>query len=150
MSSPGAPSALSAEDQGAIHNVLGSYAHRWDSGDFDGFSDLFLPDAIADMAITVLRGRDEIRAFHENRIEHFRSAGIQRRHLIGSIVVALGARANEASISAYAQVFSTKTGSEAVETLPPTKYEGLLKRAADGHWRIAHWTARPDKPFGQR
>jgi hypothetical protein len=109
-----------------------------------------MPDAIADMAITVLRGRDEIKHFHKDRFGQFRAAGVQRRHLIGSIVVAVGGGANEASISAYAEVFSTHAGSETVQTLPPTKYEGLLKRADDGHWRIAHWTARPDKPFGQR
>jgi len=147
---PGSTGALSADDLAAIHNVLGSYAQRWDSGDFDAFSELFLPDAIADMAITILRGREQIRHFHESRIGQFRTAGIQRRHLIGSIVVAGGAGAHEALITAYAQVFSTQAGSELVQTLPPTTYEGLLKRTDDGIWRIAHWTARPDKPFGLR
>jgi hypothetical protein len=123
---PGFAGKLSADDQAAIHNVIGSYAHQWDSGDFDGFSNLFLPDAVADMAIAVLRGREEIRHFHESRLGQFRAADVQRRHMIGSIVIAVGAAANEACISAYAVVFSTQAGSDIKDPQVQAQKNGLM------------------------
>lgn len=141
-----ASEAITPEDGASIVNLVGSYGHHWDGGQIDAFAALFRPDAVIDLGGVILHGAEALRAFHRARMADFHAAGLQRRHLLGSVMVT-PLSADRAAVDAYGVVFSTARGTSETTILPPVRYTAIAVRDDAGRWGIAEWTAQPDAPF---
>jgi 3-phenylpropionate/cinnamic acid dioxygenase small subunit len=75
---------MDANDQLAIHQLLSQYGHLVDDHDWDGFAELFTPDAVLDYtavrAPNVCHGIDEI-------LQYFRTGNHPSAHHVLNVVV---------------------------------------------------------------
>lgn len=123
-----------------IQNLLGRYGHLIDTADWDGFADLFTPDATLDYtavrAPRILHGRAEI-------VDYFRSANHPSAHHVTNIVVeeVPGAPRPEVQVRSKFLVPFTRPGHV------PTRWYGgdyldTVVRTEDG-WRFASKVCTP-------
>jgi len=70
---------LDPEDRFAILDLIALYGHTLDSGDLDGWIDLFVADAVYTLPTQVLESRDEIRTWIDS-LADLRQPDLQTRH----------------------------------------------------------------------
>lgn len=80
---------LTAEDRGAILDLISHYGHTFDRRDGEGFANLYTEDGEwlafpneANEPVITLKGRKEIASFANDRQENFRKVGIVTKHFM--------------------------------------------------------------------
>src|SRR6516165_7949182 len=92
-----------ADDRGEIENLLARYCELFDSGDLDGYADLFA-DARISSQMCDTSGADEVKAFHEaNTILY---DGLPHtRHVTTNVHIEIDDDGQTASARSYVTVF---------------------------------------------
>lgn len=131
------------EDHASILALEASYGPTWDSGDAEGYAQLYTPDgalevlANAGRPAAVYAGREQLRAFCE---EVYRNgAGL---HLLSDLqITALDD--DTASARAYQQVFLDREADGASRQVHTVSHLRISYRYDEGAWRISRRVARP-------
>jgi ketosteroid isomerase-like protein len=131
----------SSDDYAAIANMIGAYQHLVDSGDEDGYADLFTEDgAFLGMPEEVgppdsFRGREGLK-----RIPRLTMAGYggKFRHHVGSLTVSYG-ETQDAAVARYYVLAVTSLQEPKIERVVLVTTQ--LVRTADG-WKIKTNTMR--------
>ena len=129
------------EDQAAIHDLFTRYCCALDNGAVETVVDCFTTDAILKSPVIDLAGHEAIRAF-AGRFAAQRAAGVQFRHMVTNIGVALDG--DRATATAYLLVLISQDGRH--RTLPPGRYECALTKAV-GEWRFSRRTVFHDHAY---
>jgi hypothetical protein len=107
------------EDRDQILQLLYRYNHAFDSGDGDGWADLFTPDGVLQSPAGAIAGRAEL-------AEHAKSIGGERHVVVNPVITLDG---DTASVRAYLLLF------RGVELSVLGRYEDDLARTSEG-WRF--------------
>jgi len=123
------------EDELAIHRVIVRYGLAVDIGDADGAANTFTEDAVYDVDVGLMCGRDGVRQMvrserHQNMVGHC-------AHQIGPAVVEI--HGDHAVATGYSRVYLDTDGSIQVYRVSLNHWE-LVRR--DGEWQIAKRTTR--------
>ena len=123
------------EDELAIHRVIVRYGLAVDIGDADGAANTFTDDAVYDVDVGLMRGRDGVRQMvrserHQHMVGHC-------AHQIGPAVVKING--DRAVATGYSRVYLHKDGNIQVYRVSLNHWQ-LARR--DGQWQIAHRTTR--------
>jgi len=128
-------------DRAAIHDLFTRYCCALDNGEVETVVGCFTDDAVLKSPVIDLEGTDDIRAF-AGRFAAQRAAGVQFRHMVTNIAVAIDG--GRATATAYLLVLISQGGSH--RTLPPGRYECELVKH-DGVWRFARRTVLHDHDY---
>ena len=141
---------MNLEDVFAIEQVIGVYSYTWDSGDVDGWTEVFTEDGIWDShrkdevePRTHLAGRERLREFASDSFSG-RLAGIQPRHYQTNTLF-LGLTDDTARTRTMTQVTWLPAG----EMIPSIKWSGVYVdtwRKTHAGWKIAQRTLLLDQP----
>jgi hypothetical protein len=148
---PGPRSTIPVEDRLAVMELISRYPHLYDAGVADGLGDLFAEDAVMETTPQPAqppagypfpaRGREAVVAaltgFQDVFIE------VRRRHLTDSPSLTRVAD-DEIRAVTYFAVIHTATGAS-TEIVGAGCYEDVVRRGADGVWRISHRTVHRDR-----
>jgi ketosteroid isomerase-like protein len=132
-------------DRLEILDLLGRYAHAYDSGDQSALADLFVEDAEFHIhgrvghVPSVMSGRDAIiEALIAKRLV---MQPEQRRHIATNFVV-MEQTDTQARAASYLLLVATLDGPP--QPLATGRYEDDLAKCEDGRWRIRRRSAMPD------
>ena len=118
------------EDRSAIVELLARYCWLVDSGDGDGWADLWTEDGKFTGLPDPLEGKDALRqlppGFHG-------MADGKLRHIITNIVVEPGKNADEATAKGYSSVYDLRAGAGSVMSFALVTYTVVRK---GGQWKI--------------
>jgi len=117
-------SNISVSDRLAIKDVMNAYALYWDNGDLDSFFGLFTDSAVNNMS----------RERASERLDYFKSNGLQRRHLMANTHF-LEQNDSTAYIKQYTLLTSTKN-EKALTPIATIVYDIWLIKV-DGIWKIS-------------
>lgn len=125
-----------AEDELAIHRLIVRYGLAVDIGDADAAAEVFTEEAVYDVDIGVMQGRDGVRAMvrgdrHQSMVGHC-------AHQIGPAVVELRGP-DRAVAHGYSRVYLETRASIHIYRVSFNRWE-LIKR--EGAWRIGRRTTR--------
>lgn len=128
---------ITSDDRVAIAELFARYCHSVDHGDTAGWTALFTPDGVFEVAGAIrLEGQAQVAAMPGVVTEH---GGGKWRHQITNIIVAPGPDENVAQVSAYGLVTDWGNGGKPASF---TDYTITLQRDAGG-WRIRNLLATP-------
>ena len=125
-----------AEDELAIHRLIVRYGLAVDIGDADAAADVFTEDAVYDVDIGVMQGRDAVRAMvrgdrHQSMVGHC-------AHQIGPAVIEL--RGPDSAVAlGYSRVYLETRAGIHIYRVSFNRWE-LIKRG--NAWRIGRRTTR--------
>ncbi len=131
----------SSDDYAAIANMIGAYQHLVDSGDEDGYADLFTEDgAFIGMPEEVgppdsFRGREGLKRIPRLTMAAY---GGKFRHHVGSLTVSYG-ETQDAAVARYYVLAATWLQGPKIEQVVLVTTQ--LVRTADG-WKIKTNTMR--------
>lgn len=120
---PGDPN-ISVSDRLAIKDVMNAYAFYWDNSDLENFFGLFTVEAVNNMS----------RESASERLDYFKSNGLQRRHLMANTHF-LEQNDSTAYIKQYTLLTSTKNEKE-LNPISTIVYDVWLIKV-DGIWKIS-------------
>ncbi|MBK8495730.1 MAG: nuclear transport factor 2 family protein [Chitinophagaceae bacterium] len=136
---PGDPNFHCA-DRIAIKNVMEAYSLYWDNSDVERFFKLFTEDAVRiesmDGQKDVFIPMQERKAIVSERLNYFKSRGLQRRHLMANTHF-LQQNDSSAHIKQYTLLTSTENEKE-LKLLSTIVYDVWLRKA-DGIWKISKY-----------
>ena len=133
------------EDRLEILDLLGRYAHAYDSGDREALKEIFTDDAelriVGDVGQVpaTMPGREAILDGLIGKWTAIRPE--QRRHVATNLVV-LEQTETTARAASYFVLIATTEGR--AELLATGRYDDELVKGADGRWRIRVRVASPD------
>jgi 3-phenylpropionate/cinnamic acid dioxygenase small subunit len=124
-----------ADDRAEIENLLARYCELFDSGDFEGYSQLF-----ADGSVSGHVGSDAVRKHQEDSTILYNGLP-HTRHLTTNIHIEIADDGQTAEARSYVTVF------QALEDFPLQpifmgQYQDKLKKV-DGRWRFSERVAEP-------
>jgi uncharacterized protein (TIGR02246 family) len=136
----------------AIHEMIAQYAYTYDSGDADGFAQVFAEDGVFEIfvpgrACPAVRhqSRREISEWAVKRLQARRGRFTSRHHQSGFLFDAWTAQ------EARVRVMVLVTRQEATNSPPYVhmtgEYHDVWQKQSDG-WRLAHRTAYADRDPG--
>ena len=141
---PGAPN-FKCSDRLAIKDVMDAYSLYWDNSDVDGFFNLFTEDAVRidskEGQEDVLIPMQERKKIASERLNYFKSHGLQRRHLMANTHF-LKQNESSAYIKQYTLLTSTENEKE-LKLLSTIVYDVWLKKV-DGIWKISKYKINLD------
>ena len=123
------------EDELAIHRVIIRYGLAVDIGDADGAADTFTEDAVYDVDVGLMRGRDGVRQMVRSE-RHQNMVGCCAHQIGPAVVEIIGDRA---VATGYSRVYLDKDGSIQIYRVSLNHWR--LERR-NGEWQIAHRTTR--------
>jgi len=123
------------EDELAIHRLIVRYGFAVDIGDAKHTAEVFTDDAVYDVDVFVMRGRDDIRKMVAT--DPHRSLVGNCAHQIGPSVVTVDG--DRAVATGYSRVYLRQGDTIDVYRVSFNRFE-LVRR--DGRWQIAHRTTR--------
>jgi hypothetical protein len=135
---------VSLEDYVAITNMMGAYQHMVDSGDEDGFADLFTDDgAFLGMPekyapVNSFRGRQGLKRIPRLTMAAY---GGKFRHHVGSFTVSYG-HTEDTAIARYYNLAATCVEGQGPKIEMVVDVTTQLVRT-DGSWRIKTNTMKP-------
>jgi uncharacterized protein (TIGR02246 family) len=119
-------SALTATDRSDIQNLLAHYVKHLDSGELDGFVDLFAHDGVL---FDEHKGRDNIRAYVGKVIQRKKTEPGTRMHFVSP--AAIDGAGDHAT--AYSYLLWLTTGPSACPVGAGARYDDTLVKL-DGRW----------------
>jgi len=136
---PGDPN-FQYSDRLAIKDVMDAYSLYWDNSDVDGFFNLFTEDAVRidskEGQEDVLIPMQERKTLASERLNYFKSHGLQRRHLMANTHF-LQQNESTAYIKQYTLLTSTEN-EKVLKLLSTIVYDVWLKKV-DGIWKISKY-----------
>ena len=133
---PGDPN-FSVADRLAIKDVMYAYSLYWDNGDIENFSKLFTDDAVS---VVSREGEKEVliplsgqKDKAKERLDFFKSEGLQRRHLMANTHFKMQ-NDSLAYIEQYTLLTSTQNKKN-LNTISTIVYDVWLKKIG-GIWKI--------------
>ena len=132
--------ALTSEDRWAIEQLLHSYAHYFDFGDFDAFAELFANGTLHLRGIwPPANGVEAVREMLDTRVILY-DGSPRTNHLLHNSLVEPGDDGRTARARTYVQVLQ---GVEdfPIQTIATGVYHDLLTRRDDGTWEFTERTA---------
>jgi hypothetical protein len=136
---PGDPN-FSMADRLAIKDVMNAYSLYWDNSDLESFFELFTDQAVIIVSNEgqedVLISVQERKEIASERLDYFKSKGLQRRHLMANTHFL-----QQNDSSAYIKQYTLLTSTENEKELKPIStivYDVWLKKV-DGIWKISKY-----------
>ena len=131
---------LSSDDRWAIEHLLNSYAHHFDSGDFDAFAALFANGTLHLRGVwQPARGVEAVREMLDARVILY-DGSPRTNHLLHNSLVEASADGRTARARTYVQVLQGVDGFP-IQTIATGVYDDLLTRRDDGTWEFTERTA---------
>lgn len=131
---------LCSDDRWAVQQLLNSYAHHFDSGDFDAFAELFANGTLHLRGVwQPAHGVAEVREMLDTRVILY-DGSPRTNHLLHNSLVEPGDDGRTARARTYVQVLQ---GVEdfPIQTIATGVYHDLLTRRDDGTWEFTERTA---------
>jgi 3-phenylpropionate/cinnamic acid dioxygenase small subunit len=127
------------DDRGQIENLMARYCRLYDSGDFEGYAQLFDGARVVG-PLSTLNGAAEVLAYHrENCLLYDGSP--RTRHVTTNIEIHVDAAGATATATSYVTVFQALPDF-ALQAIFVGAYDDQFAKR-DGEWRFAQRTAIP-------
>lgn len=123
------------EDELAIHRLMASYGLAVDTGDAERTAALFAEDAVYDVDVLVMHGRDDVRAMVTGTMHQALLPNCA--HQMGPAVVEVAG--DRATATGYSRVYLRKGDAVQVYRVSFNRWEFERR---NGHWQVVRRTTR--------